>query len=109
MDIHSSLKKLPSVESILEDERIAGRISIFSKKGITRIVRETIGEYRERLRTGAITASDADSIRSDIVARVIDALDAIEADEQRRIINATGVILHTPSRDERTAGYLAFL
>lgn len=95
MDIHSSLKKLPSVESILEDARIAPRITIFSKAGVTRLVRETIAGYRERLRAGEPAAGGGNALREGIVEDVVDLLDGIEHAVQRRVINATGVILHT--------------
>lgn len=95
MDIHSSLKKLPSVESVLEDERIAPSITILSKSGVTRIVRETIAGYRDRLRAGTLAESEADTLREGIVGDVVGVLDDIEHDLQRRVINATGVILHT--------------
>jgi L-seryl-tRNA(Ser) seleniumtransferase len=95
MDIRSSLKKLPSVESILEDKRVAGRITPLSQRGITRIVRRTIDRYREQLRSGGRTDVDAAALRDSIVADVVAELDSITRDVQRRVINATGVILHT--------------
>jgi len=95
MDIHSSLKKLPSVESVLEDDRIARRITILSKGGVTRIVREAIAEYRDRLRAGTLPGGEADAIREAVIATAAGELDAVEHDVQRRVINATGVILHT--------------
>lgn len=95
MDIHSSLKKLPSVESILESERVAGRITPFSKGGVTRIVRDTVAEYRERLRTGERSEGDGTKLREAIINDVVGELDAIENATLSRVINAAGVILHT--------------
>jgi L-seryl-tRNA(Ser) seleniumtransferase len=95
MDIQSSLKKLPSVESILEDERVAPRITVFSKWGVTHIVREAIAGYRDRLRAGELAESEIRALRKKIVEDVVNMLDDIERDVQRRVINATGVILHT--------------
>jgi L-seryl-tRNA(Ser) seleniumtransferase len=95
MDIHSSLRKLPSVESILEEGRVAGRITPFSKGGVTRIVRETVAAYRERLRTGDLSVGDGAELREAITNDVVGELDAIEHATLHRVINATGVILHT--------------
>jgi L-seryl-tRNA(Ser) seleniumtransferase len=95
MDTRTFLKKLPSVERILEDPRIAGRATLISRKGITRIVRETMDTYRERLLKGEMAASSADNVRASITDDVVRSLEAIEGGGARRVVNATGVILHT--------------
>lgn len=95
MDIQSSLKKLPSVEKVLEDERIARRISLLSKKGITRIVRESIERHRERLLAGAAPGVSDKGLATAVADEVASELDALAVLGARRVINATGVVLHT--------------
>jgi L-seryl-tRNA(Ser) seleniumtransferase len=95
MDIQSSLKKLPSVERVLEDGRIAGAITLHSRRGITRLVREAIERYRGRLLKGAAAQKTEDGILADIAGEVVSTLSALSQGGQRRVINATGVILHT--------------
>ena len=95
MDTRAHLKKLPSVERILEDPRVAGRITLLSRRGITRIVRETIEAFRERLIEGGMAASSDANVRASVTDEVVRKLEAIERGGQRRVINATGVILHT--------------
>jgi L-seryl-tRNA(Ser) seleniumtransferase len=96
MDRKASLRKLPSVERVLEDERIAPRINIMTRRGITRIVRGRIESYREGIVSGDIEAGeDADLILERIAAAASLEIESLVSDRQRRVINATGVILHT--------------
>jgi L-seryl-tRNA(Ser) seleniumtransferase len=95
MDIQSSLKKLPSVERILEDDRIAGRITLLSRKGVTRLVRETIERYRQKLLKGSLVEATEEKIIMNVADDIVAGLDALSQGGQRRVINATGVILHT--------------
>jgi L-seryl-tRNA(Ser) seleniumtransferase len=95
MDIQSSLKKLPSVEKVLEDARIARRISLLSRKGITRIVRESIDRHREMLLKGVPAPASETDLAVRIADEVSAELDALSSPGARRVINATGVVLHT--------------
>ena len=93
MDVQELLKKLPSVESVLQDKRIEPSIGRFSRKGITRIVREVISSYRAGITEGRVRKSEdlGESIIRETVAR----LGSLTGGRMRRIINATGVVLHT--------------
>ena len=95
MDIQSSLKKLPSVERVLEDKRIAGKITLHSRKGVTRLVREVVERYRQKLLKGSMAQATEEEIITEIASEMVAALDALSQGGQRRVINATGVILHT--------------
>ncbi|MBN1884944.1 MAG: L-seryl-tRNA(Sec) selenium transferase [Candidatus Krumholzibacteriota bacterium] len=90
-----SLRNLPAVERVLEDERIAGRLGFFSRAGVTRLVREAIASRRERLRDGTEAAVDRDALAAAVADEVVWRLERLESNRQRRVINATGVILHT--------------
>ncbi len=95
MDIQSSLKKLPSVEKVLGERHIAERITLFSRRGITSLVRELIARYRERLIQGELAVKDEEGLKRAVVDDVIRELDRLTGNVQRRVINATGVVLHT--------------
>ena len=96
MDRKASLRKLPSVERVLEDERIAPRINMMTRRGITRIVRDGIESYREGIVSGRIEAGEgADLILERIAGTAAGDIESLVSDRQRRVINATGVILHT--------------
>ncbi len=90
------LKNLPSVERVLEDDRIAARINILSRRGITRIVRDRIEMERSAiLEGGAGGKADEQALLSSIVESSLEIIDSISGDRMTRVINATGVILHT--------------
>lgn len=96
MDNRKLLKRLPSVETVLEDKTIAAFLNPFSRKGLTRLIRETIAVYRgsimEGLTGGAIDEADfAASVISDVRSKA----EALSAAGYRRVINAAGVIIHT--------------
>ena len=61
MDRKASLRMLPSVERVLEDERIASRINVVSRRGITRIVRDTIDRFRKGIVAGSVETGDVEA------------------------------------------------
>ncbi len=93
MDVQELLKKLPSVESVLQDKRIEPSITRFSRKGITRIVREVIASYRAEITEGRVRKSEG--IGESIIREAEARLGSLTGGRMRRIINATGVVLHT--------------
>jgi L-seryl-tRNA(Ser) seleniumtransferase len=95
MDSRESLKKLPSVEKVLQDKRIQPYITRVSRNGVARIVRETIASYRERLVQGRAGASNEAGIRQAIVDEAAAELGSLSTRRLKRVINATGVVLHT--------------
>jgi L-seryl-tRNA(Ser) seleniumtransferase len=95
MDIQESLKKLPSVENVLQDKKIQSRITGVSRGGITRLVREAVTAMREQILAGDAPALGKGELRARIVSSVTSELEAMESGGLRRVINATGVVLHT--------------
>jgi L-seryl-tRNA(Ser) seleniumtransferase len=93
MEIQELLKKLPSVENVLQDKRIEPSITRFSRKGVTRIVREVIASYRERITEGRL--GERSDLRESIIGEAATRLGSLTGYRMRRIINATGVVLHT--------------
>lgn len=93
MDIQESLKKLPSVENVLQDKRIEPSITRFSRKGIKRIVREVIASHRERITEGRF--GKRVGLRESIIEETAARLGSLTGDRMRRVVNATGVVLHT--------------
>ncbi len=89
------LQRLPSVDSLLETDelkKLAGRIP---RKVIVDAVRTSIEQIRELIVTGNADKLIADEIGPKIIAdakgRIMDAMKPY----YRRVINATGIILHT--------------
>jgi L-seryl-tRNA(Ser) seleniumtransferase len=86
-----ALRQLPSVGRVLRELETRGVIEQFSRKAATLCAREAVDAVRRRMRAGRI-ASPAEGI-------VIDEAEALLRTRfgttLRRVINATGVILHT--------------
>ncbi len=96
MNLQLLLKRLPSVEKVLTDTRLSVLITPSSRKGITRLVRETIDEYRCALLEGDKTVLGKEGdIASAIVMDVAGKVKKFTGSVSRKVINATGVILYT--------------
>jgi L-seryl-tRNA(Ser) seleniumtransferase len=82
-DLSAALRALPSVERLASElgEESAGPLAVTA-------ARAAIAERRAQIRAGA-------NEEVDLVARARAALDAARAASLRRVINATGVIVHT--------------
>ncbi len=80
------LRSLPAVYEIVD--RLVPALPRFPRALIVAETRRVI----ERARRGALRGEPAES---DIETRVTEALSALERPSLRRVINATGVILHT--------------
>jgi len=89
------LRQLPSVESLLKDPALASSADKVGRKVLTNCVREAVDEVRNLLIAGEIAETDEDTIRQKIVAGVELRLKAIARPYYRRVVNATGIILHT--------------
>ncbi len=91
-----ALRAIPPVDDILADERLSGPRKQHPRFPWTRLVRSVVTEYRDlgKTPTGVDPAS-RDSVRDWVVTRVGQACGELEHGGQRRVINGTGVILHT--------------
>ena len=81
---------IPQVEKLLEDPRIARWFPVLSRPLAARVVSEALAEVRTRIRE-----SGSPPAGTDIVAAAEAACARTAARRLRRVINATGIILHT--------------
>jgi len=92
-DTASLLRELPSVDKLLG---LPALVSLAQKAGrdmVTQAARAVVGDLRASVR--GESADAADLSLSAIEARVTAEVEAVLAPSLRRVINATGVILHT--------------
>jgi L-seryl-tRNA(Ser) seleniumtransferase len=82
------LRELPSVDELMAQAEVAALVSEHGRAIVLRAARQTLAELRREISAGA--ASNAD-----VVARVRSAVGAALEPSLRRVINATGVVLHT--------------
>lgn len=85
----SSLRDLPSVDSLASDAEVVLAGAQVAHDIRVAVARNVIDDARRRALAGNVL--DPEALTADAVAR----LQALAAPSQRRVINATGIILHT--------------
>jgi L-seryl-tRNA(Ser) seleniumtransferase len=87
---------IPSIESVLARAAVAGAASRHGRDRATAAARQAADELRARLRGQTPGVPDSESAAAAwLEARVLALLDAGIAASLTRVINATGVVLHT--------------
>ena len=89
-ELRSQLRRLPSVDALLRDERVQVVEARGGRELTTAAVREVLEEAR-----GAIRGGDSAPDREGLVARVAERVERWLRPTLRPVINATGVILQT--------------
>ena len=87
---NTSLRGLPSVESVLRHARLSALSDQYSHSSVVRLVRETLDDARAAALNGSPVPS-ADAIARQVVERAR----AAWSNWPVRLINATGVVIHT--------------
>jgi L-seryl-tRNA(Ser) seleniumtransferase len=81
------LRELPSIDRLLADERLHGAIERHGRTAVVEAARRALDRTREELRAGFPAG--------DLIQRVEAEADAAAQPRLRRVINATGVVVHT--------------
>ena len=84
------LRNLPSVDAVLANPDLAEVLAVYRRDWIVELVRRCLDELRVEVRAGA-DAPDTQSVACS-VSRVVE---EIITPVPRRVINATGVVIHT--------------
>lgn len=90
-----ALRKLPSVDALLEDPDLEIFAAQAGRSVVVNSIREAVNEAREFLITQASAEMDEGAIRQRIVADAKRRLKTAMTPHYRRVVNATGIILHT--------------
>ena len=90
-DKNGILRKLPQVEEVLRHARMARALETVPHRAAVAAARDAIESVRSAILDGAGTAPDTDSIAADAAARAL----AFTQPHLRRVVNASGVIIHT--------------
>lgn len=92
----SLLAKVPQVSQILEHPQIRPYLERFSRELVLSCVKQQTQRLKEALLDGAATSRKSKPEHlAWIVARSVEAIEARLRSSLRRVINATGIILHT--------------
>lgn len=91
------LRTLPAVESLLQDPRVKPLAEAFPRSIVADIVRQAVERTRETILAGSgeFDGADAETLRDRILASIVDKVRATMTPHYRKVINATGIILHT--------------
>lgn len=89
------LRKLPSVDLLLKDPDLESCVANGPRKVLVNSIREAVGEVRELLIAQKMPEFDEYEVRQRIIAGTKRRIQIIMAPYYRRVINATGIILHT--------------
>jgi len=112
----SLLRLLPSVDEVLHAPELAGQLSARPRQLVVEAVREALAHRRRLILDGAPPAADAPergSLLAAVVREACENLNRRDRPNLRRVINATGVVLHTNlgrallSREARRAVQMA--
>ena len=89
------LRKLPSVDVLLQDPGLESFIAEAGRKVVADSVRRAVEKVREVLLANKSPEMDENTIQQKIITDAKQRLEATMRPYYRRVINATGIILHT--------------
>lgn len=89
------LRKLPSVDAILKDPNLDSLVTEVGRKVVADSIRRAVDEVREILIAQTASEMDETAIRQKIIADTKRCVKAVMRPYYRRVVNATGIILHT--------------
>ncbi|MGA7960169.1 MAG: hypothetical protein WCA33_00605, partial [Candidatus Acidiferrales bacterium] len=97
-DASSRLRAIPAVDELLGQPRLRALAQKSGGELVTRAVREVLAELRAQLKTESTQSNEPVAPTFELEqleSRVIAEVERILAPSLRRVINATGVVLHT--------------
>ncbi|MBM4286358.1 MAG: L-seryl-tRNA(Sec) selenium transferase [Deltaproteobacteria bacterium] len=89
------LRRLPAVDELLRDPRLAPYLPGLSRSQAAEVVRQVLTEARRRLLTAPRESLPPDLEAEELARQVCRALAGARTPSLRRVLNATGVIIHT--------------
>jgi hypothetical protein len=90
------LDKLPPVHEILGRSDILNATGAIAQIHRTRLVRGVLATFRSRLRKDPEAFADRASVADAIAAQVVGRVRDMTTPFPRRVVNATGILIHRP-------------
>ncbi len=87
------LRELPSVDSLLKSEEGELWLNEYPRSLVLRIIRENIDRVREEIKKGGLI--NTPDLRGHLVSLITEGLKKASRFSLRRVINATGIVIHT--------------
>jgi L-seryl-tRNA(Ser) seleniumtransferase len=96
--VNSLLRLLPSVDDVLASPDVQAVAASSGNRKAVELVRQAIEQARDSIRNGSFTETEVrarEAISRQVVERVLSSWHGIESSKLERVINATGVLIHT--------------
>lgn len=95
-DTQSVLRKIPSVDKVLEYEDVKMLLQKYSRGVVLKAIQNVLGKIREKLLTDKETLMSNEKQSLSVTAEEIeDEMKSFRKPHLEKVINATGVVLHT--------------
>jgi len=91
----ANLRQLPSVDALLRQPDIAGLLGTLSRDVVVELARASLDAARGALLNGGLALETGADIHGYVTAQVLRSAAQLRRPSLRRVINATGVVLHT--------------
>ena len=90
-----SFRNIPKVDELLRDESLEQLQASVTKSRLVKLVREELDYLRTEMSQGKYASASRAALYEAVVENVCQKLRIISADRLQRVINATGVVMHT--------------
>ncbi len=94
-DIQDRMRQIPQVSTILEDSRIVPLMSGRQGAWMTRLIQEALSELRLTLRAATGSVASREDLLEGAVAAILERREALLGPSWTRVLNGTGVVVHT--------------
>jgi L-seryl-tRNA(Ser) seleniumtransferase len=95
-DLSASLRAIPSVDEMLSRTPLIALAESAGRGVVTQVTRNVLANLRTQIMKAGVTASDSVAASNeDLETQIAAGVESLLAPSLRRVINATGVILHT--------------
>ena len=89
------LRSIPSVDKLLEEPAVLNLVRQSSRPFVVRLLRKVLLSFRHSLNSGIVKDSDTVNSLESILAALQSAFERSTNPQLVKVINATGVLLHT--------------
>ncbi|MFQ5601632.1 MAG: L-seryl-tRNA(Sec) selenium transferase [bacterium] len=94
-EIQNRLSKIPPVNQVLEQDEIKSLTSKYSHRLIHSVTQQQLEKYKSEILKNPQTDKSRDAMLQEVVGRIAAYLTEMFQTRLKRVINATGIILHT--------------
>jgi len=93
--VHELLKNLPSIDALLQEPAVVRWLAIYDRSFITNLLRKSVDKMRQELQVINLSSTETKYLNSRILEIAESSLESFFDSKLKRIVNGTGVILHT--------------